>query len=137
MPQKNDPIFSFTWEGRAVGANHQFADKRSKRLNPGYANFKDLIRIACSIRQESMGGLLPLIYPKPLFLYINMYIDAMRDSDSLLKPLFDGMEYDPRTKLGVIRNDRQIRGYIVMTFPHKRGEPDRIEVKAYDLDGET
>lgn len=130
MPE-NEPLFSFTWEGKAVGANHQFADKRSKRLNPAYAAFKHEIRTACSVRHESMGGLLPIIYPVPLFLRINMYIDRMRDSDSLLKPLFDGLQFDPFSKLGVIKNDRQIRGYTVITFPHKRGAADRIELKAY------
>ena len=136
MP-KTDPLFSFKWEGKAVGANNQFADKRSKRLNPEYARFKHEIREACSIRQESMGGLLPLIFTEEIFIRINAHIDKARDWDSLIKPISDGLEYWPALKLGIIKNDRQIRGGSIMTYSKKRGEPDRIEVKVYDLDGET
>lgn len=137
MP-KNDPLFSFKWEGRAVGANHQFADKRSKRLNPEYARFMHEIRANSTWLQEAiMGGSVPLVFVGELWLRINMHIDKARDWESLLKPLCDGLEYWPTLRMGIIKNDRQIRGASIMTFPHKRGEPDRIEVKAYDLDGET
>jgi Holliday junction resolvase RusA-like endonuclease len=122
MP-KSKPLFSFVWKGRAVGVNHRYADKGSKRLNPAYTNFKHEIRFACT-------GNPPTIYTGELWLRITMHIDPARDSDSLLKPLFDGMEEHNITKLGCIKNDNQIRGYSVSTYPHKRGEQDRIETKS-------
>ncbi len=66
-----------------------------------------------------------------------MRIDAMRDSDSLLKPLFDGLEYDPKLRIGVIKNDRQIAGYSVIKSVHKKGYRDLISVTAFEWDEEN
>lgn len=130
MP-KNEPLFAFEWTGKAVGVNHRYADKGSKRLNPAYAAFKE------SIRMKSSGGKGHREPPVTcdVVLDIWMSIDAARDSDSLLKPLFDGLEWDAYTRIGQLKNDNQIKGYYVVTEKKKRGTPDIVRVKALKVDG--
>ncbi len=128
MP-KNEPVFSFMWEGIAVGVNRRYADMRSKRLNPEYAAFKANIAWAC---RTSNHGLVNNPIASKLFVRYAQFISASRDWDSLAKPLCDGIEDS-----GVIANDNKIRNVSVITIDKKRGQFDRITVKAYLLeDGE-
>ena len=129
MPRSK--LFSFEWSGKAVGVNDRYADRRSKRLSPEYAAFKSLIRWASC---DGMGHSKPPI-TAPVWLCITMYIDKARDSDSLLKPLFDGMEWDAFTKIGMLKNDNQIKPYFVMPHAKIRGSDDLITVSAYPWAG--
>ena len=122
-----EPLFSFVWEGKAVGVNNRYVGKTKKVLSPGYRKFKESIAWIAMVQNRRSAKTYDLLY-----LRISMRISKMRDSDSLLKPLFDGIEASK-----VLLNDRQIRGYTVMTFDKKRGETDRIEVKAYLFEGEV
>jgi hypothetical protein len=131
MP-KNEPLFAFEWQGKAVGVNDRYADRSSKRLNPEYAAFKESIRMKCS---GGKGHREPPV-TCDVFLNIWMSIDAARDSDSLLKPLFDGLEWDAYTRIGQLRNDNQVRGYYVATDRKKRGTPDSIRVEAFKAERE-
>lgn len=127
--QKIEPLFSFDWTGTAVGNNDRFEFRSSKKLNPTYASFKESIRFACcgSIARRS-----PPVCSR-VFLYTRMHIDPARDTDGLLKALFDGMEWDAFTKIGTIKNDNLIRPYLVDPVDKAPGEPDRIIVKAFEL----
>ncbi len=124
MPDK--PLFSFDWEGKAVGVNNRYVSKTSKALTDGYRDFQEGIRYACC------HGI-PRLTPSttvPVFLSIVMAIVPGRDSDSLIKPLFDGMEWNAFTKLGRLKNDNLIRGYYVGTTS-RTGMVDIIHVTAY------
>ena len=125
MP-KNKPVFSFMWEGIAVGVNDHYQYRTSKVLNPAYDRFMDDISAVCraanhKLVQHPISG--------KLFIRWTQVISAGRDADSLIKPLFDGIE-----KSGVITNDNKLRNGSWITIDKKRGQFDRITVAAYLLE---
>ena len=125
MP-KNKPVFSFMWEGVAVGVNDRYLYRTSKVLNPAYAGFMADIALRCLVDNPW-----PASNPidKKLFIRWTQVISAGRDADSLIKPLFDGIE-----KSGVITNDNKLRNGSWITIDKKRGQFDRITVSAYLLE---
>lgn len=109
--------FSFTWTGRACGVNNRYCN-RSYNLTPQYRKFVADLAIAC--RLQNPGA----YFDGELALTVEMVIDGRRDSDSLLKPLFDAIQ-----KSGVIGDDRQIKSYAVSVREKARGAMDEILVK--------
>ena len=108
---------SFTWTGRACGVNNRYCN-RSYNLTPQYRKFVADLAMACRLQN-------PGIYlDGELALTIEMIIDWRRDSDSLLKPLFDAIQHS-----GVIGDDRQIKSYAVRVREKARGAMDEITVK--------
>ena len=125
MP-KNEPVFSFMWEGQAVGVNDRYKARTSKTLSPAYVSFKDYI--AWQARADN-PGLASNPITRKLFVRITQVISAARDADSLIKPLFDGIEQS-----NIITNDNKIRNFNVITLDKERGQFDRITVAAYLLE---
>ena len=110
--------FNFIWKGKAVGVNDRYIN-RDMVLNPEYLNFKE--SIAWTIRQRYGRWASSKSRVK---LTVHFSLDPARDSDSLLKPLFDGIELS-----ALIKNDNQIDEYHVTPIErHKRGELDTILV---------
>ena len=125
MP-KNKPVFSFMWEGIGVGNNDHYQYRSSKKLAPGYDKFMEDISMTCRMANR---GLLEHPISGKLFIRWTQVISAGRDADSLIKPLFDGIE-----KSGVITNDNKLRNGSWITIDKKRGQFDRITVAAYLLE---
>ena len=125
MP-KNKPVFSFMWEGIAVGVNDHYQYRTSKVLNPAYDRFMDDISAVCRAANHKL-----VQHPiaEKLFIMYTQVISAGRDWDSLAKPLCDGIE-----KSKVITKDNKIRNANVITIDKKRGQFDRITVAAYLLE---
>ena len=117
--RENRPLFHFTWSGKAVGVNARYVGRTKKRLSPGYKQFKRDIAVTL------LAGRFPHTDEK-LHLRIDMYVGPQRDSDNLIKPLFDGIQLS-----NVIANDRQIRSYTVDCKHKAKGEMDTIIVHAY------
>ena len=92
---KGKADFSFNWIGKAVGVNKRYGN-RNYNLTAEYRQFRDGIAQACwamNPGQKLSGKIIPVV---------EMIIDPARDSDSLLKPIFDGIE-----RSSMIGNDRQ------------------------------
>ena len=119
----NSIIFDFAWAGKAVGINRRYVDRYSRRANPGYVAFKAGIAEACGLSNPER---MRVPYTKDVTLLIQIKIDKRRDADSLLKPLFDGIQAS-----GVIENDVQIVQYNVHKYVKKRGAPDEINCTAF------
>lgn len=113
--------FAFTWIGKAGGVNKRFAN-RNYNLTSEYEQFRDGIAEACwamNPGQNFDGKIIPVI---------EMIIDPKRDSDSLLKPIFDGIQ-----RSSIINNDRQIKIYIVGAKTKVKSAVDEIKVKGWNL----
>lgn len=124
MPQKSSPLFSFTWEGKAVGKNGKFLGRSSKVLSPKYRAFVADIADTCWANTPARD------YGRAVRLEITIS-SSLRDAHNIEEPLFDGIEAS-----GVIANDSQIKSHSLTALPHKRGAPDRIEVKAFNWEME-
>jgi len=122
MTTMQHPLFTMNFKGFAVGVNHKFVN-RQFAISQRYRNFKEAIAVCTN---GSLG------FAGDVELHIEMWISKPRDSDNLLKPLFDGMEMS-----GVFLNDNQITYYTVRKHRKKRGEDDRIIVRGYPDEGET
>ena len=109
--------FCFHWTGRACGINNKYLT-RSYVLTPEYRQFLDSVSLTCRAANPGVKLL------GNISLSIQMTIDRARDSDSLIKPIFDGIE-----RSGVIDNDNQIKSYRVDVSAKKRGAADEIFVK--------
>ncbi len=122
FPEEAPPIlFEFHWIGKAYGKNKKYKDG-AFHLTPAYDNF--LADIA-----ETCWATNPGVKVKGFIsLEVHMWIDPARDSDSLLPPLFDGIEQS-----AIINNDNQIRGYSVAVKDKEKGQPDEIMVMALPI----
>ncbi len=124
MP-KNEPLFSFVWEGDAAGNNQRYKSRSNKHLSEVYAGFMDDIAMCCRAANPGMAAR-PIT--RKLFVLLYQNIHPARDADSLVKPVFDGIE-----KSAVIGNDNKIRNFNVITTDKEPHSFDRIEIKAYLL----
>lgn len=115
-PQKT---IAFTWRGRACGVNNKYMT-RGYVLTKAYRDFRDGIALTC--RAANPGQRLE----GDVSIALQLRIDPARDSDSLLKPIFDGIEQS-----GVIDNDNQITNYKVAVTKKKRGEDDEVRAFAW------
>jgi Holliday junction resolvase RusA-like endonuclease len=113
--------FSFTWHGRACGVNKRYVN-RSYALSTEYRRFIAGIMLACRIQNPCVKA------TGDIELDIQLAVSPSRDSDSLIKPLFDGIE-----RSGVIANDRQIKRYSVTVCAKKRGEDDEVRVEGREI----
>jgi Holliday junction resolvase RusA-like endonuclease len=104
------------WQGRACGANRRLMPGKNGRffLNPRYKAFKESMALAFLGKGMMYGD---------VHLEIAMRINALMDSDSVLKPLFDSLE-----EAGVLENDRQVRSYTVRRENRGREESDSLTV---------
>ena len=109
-------VFDFGWVGKAVGVNNRYVNRKFT-LTAEYRQFVRNLSWCCYSANFGTSII------DDVYLEITMRISRKRDSDSLLKPLFDAIQAS-----GVIRNDRQIRGYRVEVEDKRRGELDWIEV---------
>ena len=57
----------------------------------------------------------------PVNAYIEVSMWSRIDSDAPIKAIFDALE-----KAGVVRNDKQIRDFVVLRRFHKRDEADQV-----------
>ncbi len=114
----HDILFDVDFEGKAVGVNGRYVS-RSFATSSAYKKFKDDIAVCTSGVLDFAGD---------VGLDIRLTISKARDADSILKPLFDGIELSK-----VIRNDNQIMRFCVEKVAKKRGEPDKILVKGYAI----
>ena len=112
-------VFSFAWEGTAVGINDKPNRGNAKVNNPAYNLFIDDIAFTCRAATRARG------IERRLFIEIRQLIDRARDADSLVKPIFDGIE-----RSAVIADDNQLRDFSVSTFDKERGRLDQIQVIA-------
>lgn len=116
--------FSFSWTGKACGVNKRYVN-RSYSLTSQYRQFIASIILACRTQNPGVS------VTDDIELDILFLVSPSRDSDSLIKPLFDGIE-----RSGVIENDRQIKRYTVEVAPKKRGQDDEVRVDARAIKGE-
>jgi len=113
----NATSFAFDWQGVACGTNKRYVN-RTFNLTPEYEDFMASIAETCWAMNPGVH------LEGRISLKIHLRIDPARDSDSLLKPIFDGIE-----KSGVIKDDRQFRGrYTVDPVDKAPGELDEVVV---------
>lgn len=110
------------WQGKACGANRRLMPGKNGRffLNPKYRAFKESMALAFLGKGMAYGD---------VHLEIAMRINALMDSDSILKPLFDSLQEG-----GVLENDRQVRSYTVRRENRGREEPDSLEIEVSALE---
>jgi len=119
-PATEEKHIAFHWTGKACGVNGRYIN-RSYNLTPEYRQFRDGIAETCRAMNpgRKIAG--------EVVLLLQLTIDQARDSDSLLKPIFDGIE-----KSGVLENDRQIKTYKVTTTAKKKGALDEVWVMGWE-----
>ena len=115
----------FTWTGKACGVNNRYVN-RSYNLTTEYRHFRDDVANTCWTQNpgQRLTGNVVLV--------LQLTIDPARDSDSLLKPIFDGIE-----RSGVLENDRQIRSYKVTVEAKRKGAPDEVRVMGWEKSKEA
>ena len=116
---------AFHWTGKACGVNNRYVN-RSYNLTSEYRHFRDDVANTCWSQNAGMR------LEGDVILVIQLTIDPARDSDSLLKPIFDGIE-----RSGVLENDRQIRSYKVTVEAKRKGAPDEVRVMGWEKSKEA
>ena len=116
---------AFHWTGKACGVNNRYVN-RSYNLTSEYRHFRDDVANTCWTQNpgQRLTGNVVLV--------LQLTIDPARDSDSLLKPIFDGIE-----RSGVLENDRQIRSYKVNVEAKRKGAPDEVRVMGWEKSKEV
>ncbi len=113
------PLFTTTYSGKAVGKNRKWVVKKHV-VSGEYRKFTEDIAMCTTGGAYDFGG--------EVQLDIKLTISKGRDIDSLVEPLFDGIEMS-----GAILNDNQIMRFSVEKVVKKRGTDDLISVTGWAI----